>query len=92
MARSVEPHSGNTNDAALMNGAAAQIRKLWLDLEAEAKKGETSYAKDGFSEALDSLEGAIAALKSEANRAEENAMEDAYGEIADRAYDNRRDD
>lgn len=91
MARAVEPHSGNTNDAALMNGAAAQIRKLWLDLEAEAKKGATSYAEDGFAEALDCLESAISALKTEATRAEENAMEDAHGEIADRAYENARD-
>lgn len=90
--RSVEPHSGNIEDAALMQGAAAKLRAASLDLDEQAKGGQTSYAEDAFSDAMALLDEAISALTSAATRATENAMEDAHGEIADRAYDNRRDE
>lgn len=87
-----EPHSGNMEDAALLRGAAAKVRTLWLDLEAEAKKGATAYAEDAFGDALAALEDAASTLARAATSAEENAIEDADGEAADRAYDNARDD
>lgn len=86
------PQAANIADAALLEGAAAALRRAWLDLEERAKGGATAYADEAFSEALVHLEEAAAALSAAARKAEENAIEDAVGEAADRAYDEQRDD
>ena len=90
--RPIEPHSGNIEDAALLEGAAAKLRKFSLDLTEEGKKGQTLYAEDAFAEALALIDDAVSALCGAATRATENAIEDADGEAADRAYDNQRDE
>ncbi|CAB5220236.1 hypothetical protein UFOVP233_25 [uncultured Caudovirales phage] len=87
--RPIEPHSGNIADAALLEGAAAKLRKFSLDLTDEAKNGATIYAEDAFAEALSLIDDAVSALSGAATRATENAIEDAAGEAADRAYDER---
>lgn len=90
MNRRVEPREANVTDAALMEGAAATLRKAWLDLEEAAKGGTTTYADEGFSTALVHLEEAIDALTKQATKAEENAVDDAAGELADRYYDDHK--
>lgn len=92
MLKAIEPHPGNIADAALLWGAAAKVRKVWLDLEAEVKAASTVYATDALSEALDFISDAADTLSRAAASAAENAIEDAAGEEADRAYDNARDE
>lgn len=90
--RRVEPKDENITDAALMEGAAAKLRALWLDFEAEAAKGKTGYAEDAFSGVLACIEEAVATLTSAATKAIENAVEDASDDLADHLYEMRRDD
>lgn len=90
--RTIQPHSGNIADAALLEGAAAKLRKFSLDLAEEEKKGRTAYADDAFAEAFSLIDDAVSALSGAATIATENAIEDAAGEAADRAYDEQRDE
>ena len=90
--RRVGPKEENMTDAALMEGAAAKLRALWLDFETEAAKGQTGYAEDAFSEVLAYLEEAVSTLTSAATKATENAVTDAADDLADRLYEDRRDD
>lgn len=91
MGRPIEPHDGNISDAALLEGAAATLRSISLNLDDEAKKARTVYAEEAFAEIADLIADAISTLTSAASQATENAVDDAAGELADELYDNRRD-
>jgi hypothetical protein len=92
MNQHVQPRSENMDDAALLEGAAATLRKLSLDFEELKGKGQTVYADDAFSAVLTQIDEAVGVLASAATEANENALSDAADDVADFRYEQRMDD
>lgn len=85
--REYAPKPENLEDAALLDAAAARLRTLWLDLQETAKRVKTSTGENAFDAALNAIEASVDELRGAAKSLDENAVQDAADDAADRAYD-----